>query len=56
MRGVRVATNGILVAILVDDAIIFGHADWWVTDKDDADSPSKRTASEARAKVLAEYR
>ena len=31
-RGIAVATNGILVAIMQNDGIVFGHLDWFVKD------------------------
>ena len=31
-RGIAVATNGIIVAIMQNDGIVFGHLDWFVKD------------------------
>lgn len=36
MRGVAVATNGILVAILQNATIIIGHLDYFVADQEQA--------------------
>ena len=35
-RGIAVATNGIIVAIMQNDGIVFGHLDWFVEDKEPA--------------------
>lgn len=53
-RGVKVATNGIIVAIQQKDELVFGHLSWFVEDKDTSivgnpppteKKPSRRTKS-----------
>jgi len=42
MRGVAIATNGIIVAIKTgDQRVIFGHLEWFVPDKNEPSSPVK---------------
>ena len=33
-RGVAIASNGIIVAIMQNDGVVFGHLDWFVKDKE----------------------
>lgn len=33
-RGVKVATNGIIIAIQQGDELVFGHLSWFVEDKE----------------------
>ena len=37
-QGIAVATNGILVAVLQQDKIFFGHLDWFVADEQSSSS------------------
>ena len=43
-RGIAVATNGILVAIMQNDGIVIGHLDWFVKDEE---QPVERSESPA---------
>ena len=40
-RGIAIATNGIIVAIMQNDGVVFGHLDWFVKDKEQPICASK---------------
>lgn len=44
LRGVAVATNGILIAVeTVTGTVLFGHRDWFVVDKEPKDTATGRS-------------
>lgn len=58
MRGLAVATNGILLAILTgEERIVFGHADWFLPDEKEEEERKSTSvrSSPQRERVLAEF-